>query len=430
MKTPQKGIHNDKRENSTPIDQVAESRIFCPICEAGELGTMENLQIHVEGHFRDNQYETNDPNNEHKDELLAIRLQKKENFERYKQSKEVAENLHFEDLQDKYGMTSSGKKFQYSSGIFRRLQNDVGKSISPFDFYSKQIEILEKLEKGIDDGLSTSGNTFHQLATYLQQTLRGNQRAYLSSPVDFIGRGAGDAGWGCGYRNIQMLVSSLPKHPAFSDVAQNEFKGNIPSIPKIQETIEKAWNEGYDVQGSIQLQTKLRNTRKWIGATEAFTFFAHMKLHCRIVDFDVSASQPNHSLLLQWVMGYFEIPHGSNLSKSTVTVTEKLPLYLQHDGHSRTIVGLVTCMDNACVKVNKLVIFDPGIHPAALWKKNKPKNNTTLRGDQSEFCAEKLLKPVSDLRKRQYQIVTVVGHASKDRIAQQKDVDAVCEKIK
>lgn len=43
------------------------------------------------------------------------------------------------------------------------------------------------------------------------------------------------------------------------------------------------------------------------------------------------------------------------LSASPICRTDRLPVYLQHDGHSRTIVGLEVCRDG-----DWLLLFDPG----------------------------------------------------------------------
>lgn len=42
----------------------------------------------------------------------------------------------------------------------------------------------------------------------------------------------------------------------------------MPSILKLQQLIENAWKEGFDPHGSMQLEGRVVNTRKWIGATE------------------------------------------------------------------------------------------------------------------------------------------------------------------
>ena len=52
-----------------------------------------------------------------------------------------------------------------------------------------------------------------------------------------------------------------------------------------------------------------------------------------------------------------------------MVVTRKPPLYLQHDGHSRTVVGIVCSKSASAINVVRLVIFDPGIPFSNIWKK-------------------------------------------------------------
>jgi hypothetical protein len=69
--------------------------------------------------------------------------------------------------------------------------------------------------------------------------------------------------------------------------------------------------------------------------------------------------------LLDWIKAYFsppEQPHGSVhdawRNASPVTVTDRLPLILQHNGHSRTIVGYLVDKKGQTV----LLTFDPSRH--------------------------------------------------------------------
>ena len=55
-------------------------------------------------------------------------------------------------------------------------------------------------------------------------------------------------------------------------------KTDIPSIPRIQLLIEDAWNRGFDAQGRDQLNGKVHNTRKWIGATEVVAMFSSLRI--------------------------------------------------------------------------------------------------------------------------------------------------------
>ena len=52
----------------------------------------------------------------------------------------------------------------------------------------------------------------------------------------------------------------------------------MPSITKIQELIETAWNNGFDIEGKTQLGGKLKNTAKWIGATDVSALFSWLKI--------------------------------------------------------------------------------------------------------------------------------------------------------
>ena len=52
----------------------------------------------------------------------------------------------------------------------------------------------------------------------------------------------------------------------------------MPSISRLQQHIEWAWSQSFDIQGSEQLGGKLFNTRKWIGATEVVTVLSSLRI--------------------------------------------------------------------------------------------------------------------------------------------------------
>ena len=68
----------------------------------------------------------------------------------------------------------------------------------------------------------------------------------------------------CGYRNIQMLISfmqgtNFPGH--------EHFPGHTPSILRLQDLIEQAWDQGISSSGRIETGG-IRGTRKYIGTPE------------------------------------------------------------------------------------------------------------------------------------------------------------------
>lgn len=95
--------------------------------------------------------------------------------------------------------------------------------------------------------------------------------------------------WVLFYSNIQMLLSALSRNKIYAELLkkhvyspqfgiQKSTTNVMPSIPKIQEMIEWAWKQGFDAQGCDQLDGKLYNTKKWIGATEVTALLSSMRI--------------------------------------------------------------------------------------------------------------------------------------------------------
>jgi hypothetical protein len=102
------------------------------------------------------------------------------------------------------------------------------------------------------------------LAQLLEQD-RGVSKAFLCHPyVKYVTKMHREGGF-CGYRNIQMMVSfiqgiKLPGH--------EYFPGATPSILRLQDMIEEAWDDGYNSNGRIETGG-IKGTRKYIGTPEA-----------------------------------------------------------------------------------------------------------------------------------------------------------------
>jgi zinc finger-containing ubiquitin peptidase 1 len=53
---------------------------------------------------------------------------------------------------------------------------------------------------------------------------------------------------------------------------------NMPSITKLQQLIENAWNNGFDLAGKQQLGGSIKNTAKWIGASDICAMFSCLRI--------------------------------------------------------------------------------------------------------------------------------------------------------
>ena len=70
-------------------------------------------------------------------------------------------------------------------------------------------------------------------------------KVFLCGELDHFAADYSDKGWGCGFRNTQMLLSALLLNPTYQKLIHNKIGIlSVPSVPKIQSCIELAWKEG------------------------------------------------------------------------------------------------------------------------------------------------------------------------------------------
>lgn len=78
-------------------------------------------------------------------------------------------------------------------------------------------------------------------------------RSFPSSDTDHYGQNASDRGWACGYRNIQMMSSHLLQRNEDFAKALFDGKGFVPTVPGVQEYLDRAWARGFDPEGAAQV---------------------------------------------------------------------------------------------------------------------------------------------------------------------------------
>jgi L-lysine 2,3-aminomutase len=143
--------------------------------------------------------------------------------------------------------------------------------------YQREKDAIEKRVTSIFDDQATCtidlANTLRMIPTGKSITHR-----IMCTRASHYASGFIDSGYGCGYRNAQMLLSSIREDPALRDVLFNGGQTHMPSITKIQELIEAAWAKGFDLMGKNQLGGKLKNSAKWIGASDLAAMFLSLKI--------------------------------------------------------------------------------------------------------------------------------------------------------
>ena len=277
----------------------------------------------------------------------------------------------------------------YKAQALSKLEQQVYKGqITSTEYHSRKLELFENLSSGQDDLLSCTEGAVESLL-YSYRLFTPPWRFYLSIDTPHFSYSLGDRGWGCGYRNIQMIVGSLLRSDKYKDVMNRTFSGQIPTVPRLQELLDKAWRAGYDPRGARELGHQVRDTKKWIGATEAAVLFRSFGVKAEVVDFtNPTGPGKTHTRLLQWVEEYFREAGGAER-------TPLPPLYLQHSGHSRTIIGCGQYRTN-----RYLALLDPMIDPGKL------RRHVRLKERELVWLLSRIS---SHFLKPQYQIVFLNG---------------------
>ncbi|CAF4928674.1 unnamed protein product [Pieris macdunnoughi] len=352
----------------------------CPICCQPLPVSQHELIQHIEEHF------------ERGEDMGASSLSEAE-----REAQKTREEQEFQLLKAQYGMEEDEEG--YSSRAASSLKRAVySGALSVAGYYERSVGLRRASASGLDTGCSKTSGILERIVQLNAQN-PSIVKTYLCSAVDHYASTYGDRGWGCGYRNMQMVLSSLLRHPPFaallSGVTERECDC-VPSIPTLQRLVERAWSLGFDTQGSEQLGSKLHNTRKWIGACEVVTVLSSLRIKCSLIDFHKPTSADgSHPALFEWVHKYFhDEPQAF-----------KPPLYLQHQGHSRTIIGYEKHKDGKAT----LLVLDPSHSPAQVRQ--------VVCGSMSACAgALRLLRRGSSaLRARQYQLLCVTGLISDDR---------------
>lgn len=118
--------------------------------------------------------------------------------------------------------------------------------------------------------------------------------------------------------------------------------------------------EGYDAEGASQLRRRLLGTHKWIGTAELYVAFVSRGVPCDLVDFHTDKTDSAAEKVVRWITTYFSpslegVRTVNDVLGGAVTVTGRMPVVLQHAGHSRTVVGYEIQRNGEC----NLLIFDP-----------------------------------------------------------------------
>eukprot|EP00986_Skeletonema_menzelii_P008867 scaffold3870_cov160-Skeletonema_menzelii.AAC.8 len=218
------------------------------------------------------------------------------------------------------------------------------------------------------------------------------QPRYTHQPLHYLQ----NDNWSCGYRNLQMMISSML--PAVRSI----FPDGVPSVHEIQTTMEQLWKEGVDLESAKHHNYTLvgkTGKRAYIGTIEAWAYLSYLGVDAAIVQFlnknramvgdfiwnyfakmtgpdgcscfdDVTMVQPGSPPVVVPSLSSFEYgcrlfntrPVNSGDSSLRSSCTCAMPsLYLQWEGHSITVAGIrkIKSTDGSATPSFNLIVFDP-----------------------------------------------------------------------
>lgn len=196
--------------------------------------------------------------------------------------------------------------------------------------------------------------------------------------------------WSCGFRNLQMLLTSLlplvtSEHSVFRSIAYTADYRAVPSLTELQSYLEQCWAAGYDPKGAAHFHHRMVGKRNvWIGAVEVAACLSFLGIDATVVQFLVCPA--SRRSIGRFCAAYFatepEDQEGRCCCHTSMGIAQqmlqtppfsvtvdalqasgtqhaaapRLPLYLQWKGHSVTVVGVEWQRGG---NPTHLLVFDP-----------------------------------------------------------------------
>mmetsp|Transcript_16782 Transcript_16782/g.29398 ORF Transcript_16782/g.29398 Transcript_16782/m.29398 type:complete len:493 (+) Transcript_16782:133-1611(+) len=294
-----------------------------------------------------------------------------------------------------------------------------------------------------------------QMIEYGSETLRirGSIKSFHTcSEFDFFPSSIFGFGWNCSYVNLQNIWSCLLRHPYVENFlsTKHDLK-DVPTILQIQYLLQEAWKAGYDKESGQEIGN-LIGEQKWIGAVDCAALLRFLGIRACIVDFELKDDPAAKKKFLEWIYQYFEkrcampptsYANGSSQVSGLTSLIHKIPvvgarhscmicqkmndryvahgvsngakipkkppvvippLFLQHSGHSRSIIGAEKYKNGEI----KLLVLDT--------------NRACIEGMRGEAGLSRLRKDLSseELSEARYQIM-FVSHDMFYRTPQEMD---------
>ncbi|KAF8571127.1 hypothetical protein P879_02007 [Paragonimus westermani] len=317
--------------------------------------------------------------------------------------------------------------------------------ISLIEYRTRLQELRRTVRLGIDPALTCTDGVVSSLRQLMSSGWLNHRWRLVSVDCDHFAAEAWEESFACCYRNAQCVLSALFRLPDFRKRLFGALSA-MPSLWKLQALLESAWSLGFDSVGASQLAATLRSSSNrlrnspnavnasvttaptdernlvglvdstaWLGVSDLVSLFGSIGVRCSLLECRAPSGPNNtHPRLLEHAYSYVVTGRVSSTSLETFSV----PMVLQHEGHSRVVIGVEV---DETEQPTALIVLDPNISVDAMHQIVKAAEYSRLP-DQSGALARlsyskhnwldvlgSLRVDASEVNHLQYQLLQVNG---------------------
>lgn len=183
----------------------------------------------------------------------------------------------------------------------------------------------------------------HAFAQQLASALRGRAALLCADSVDMPTQ---RTSWTCGYENMSSMLATLrARQPPEAGPSQ---PGLRLTVAEVQAAIVAAWAAGFDPESAVQLRgSALLGSKCWVGAPEALAAFGKLRVRCWLVE--IVEPRGAGRAIVDVLSAYMRAR----------APNRRLPVLIQHSGHSRLALGVVPRAGEPSASAGAVVMRDP-----------------------------------------------------------------------
>ncbi|CAH8590045.1 unnamed protein product [Schistosoma turkestanicum] len=265
-------------------------------------------------------------------------------------------------------------------------------NLTLMDYQRRVQEIRRSVRQGIDSAATCTDGIIRALKQLIHSGWLNNRWNLVNVDCDHFASEPWEKNFACCYRNAQCILSSLFRIPEF----RKRLFGSVsamPSIWKLQALLESAWSLGFDPLGASQISSTINlnkissgdnptgsdemdstdsrnligivDSTACLGATDMVSLFGSIGIRSSIIECRApSGPGGTHPYLLTHIYSYVTSGNSRGISNESVT----LPMLLQHEGHSRIVIGVEVDEGD---KPLALIVLDPDVSAEAMRQVTK-----------------------------------------------------------